>query len=65
MNFFKPETTLSLIDQQIHAGTRDFIKYQGTAEHYQAVADGMKKTLARLKIMRDNEGAIPSVAPPL
>ncbi|MGK2884386.1 MAG: hypothetical protein ACSLE8_06355 [Rhodococcus sp. (in: high G+C Gram-positive bacteria)] len=54
MNFAR-HTTLSLIDEQIKAGEKSLIENQGTAEHYAALAEGNRKTLHRLKLMREAE----------
>lgn len=49
---FKKQTILSIIDEQIREGEKALISNQGTAEHYQSLADGNKATLARLKLQR-------------
>lgn len=55
--FFKRITTLSRINDQIYANEKSLIENQGTADHYLALADGNRKTLARLQAMRKAEVA--------
>lgn len=55
MNIFKRITTLSRINDQIYGAEKALIENQGTADHYQAMADGNRVTLKRLRAMRDAE----------
>jgi hypothetical protein len=57
MSFFKPHwlvkrSVIDVIDEQIDEAEKVFIANQGTAEHYQALADGNKKTIDRLRASR-------------
>lgn len=61
MSFFKPSwlvarrTVISLVDEQIKEVQKTLIANQGTADHYQGLANGNLVTLKRLKEMRDAE----------
>jgi hypothetical protein len=58
MSFFKPQwlvkrrSVLDVIEEQLNEAEKVFIANQGTAEHYQALADGNERTIARLKASR-------------
>jgi hypothetical protein len=55
MSIFKRVTTLQRINDQIYAAEKALLEHQGTADHYLALADGNRKTLARLRTMREAE----------
>ena len=48
----KPRSVLALLEEQIDEAEKAFISNQGTAEHYQALADGNRKTISRLMASR-------------
>lgn len=60
-NLFKRVSTLTRINDQIYGAEKALIENQGTADHYQALAEGNRVTLRRLMAMRDAEiGGAPS-----
>lgn len=68
MSFFKPNwmlarTVVNLLDERIAEGVKAHISNQGTAEHYQALADGNLKTLSRLHLQRAAEVEATAVKP--
>lgn len=52
-NLFKRVSTLTRINDQIYGAEKALIENQGTADHYQALAEGNRVTLRRLMAMRD------------
>jgi hypothetical protein len=52
---FKRQTTLSRINDLIYEHEKALIENQAAADHYQAIADGKRASLKKLRAMRDGD----------